>query len=316
MTQARPLSPPPLTRGSSSNMSDDIRDKPFLTHQDVVRLNFVRNTAPYVFRRHYRTGLRSHIMELLEKGDLDSEREGVMVDGIRWFPGARPLKMLRIFRTRFLDLAGALQELRRVRIVLEYLAPDHVARSDEFLVSYSCGGRWDMILCGLQEYVHGEILDPWSPMSRQHLEELFTRLHPHGEGFRGKLDALVHAAQEQAERFVTRIRRMVLEAHHIPDLAGVGNLLMTPEGLIKLVDINNITGVSFKSTVPLDDRGYPVCDKSIEALALIEGRLLGRAMDEKDPIYSHFLDPLRIREVKAIEREFHLAMKPDLPAAH
>lgn len=297
-------------------MPEDIRDKPSLTHQDVVALNFIRHVPRYVFRRHYRTGLRSHIMELLGKEDLEKERQGFVADGVRWFPRARPIKMLRIFRTRFPDLAGALQELRRVRIVLDYLAPDHVARSDEFLVSYDCMGKWDRVLCGLQEYVHGEVLDPWSPMSREHLAELFSRLHPYGDGIPGTLDALIRSALEQTERFVARIRQMILEAHHVPDLAGVGNLLMTAEGRIKLVDINNISGVSFGSGVPLDDRGYPVCDKSIEALALIERRLLGRTPEENDPIYGHFLNASRVREVRNLERKFHQAMEPDLPSAH
>jgi hypothetical protein len=256
-------------------------------------------------------------MELLDREDCDREGAGVVVDGLRWFPRARPLKMLRIFRTCFGRPEEAMEEIRRVRVVLDYLAPDHAARSEEFLVSYAKGDRCEVLLCGLQEYVHGEILDPWGPLTRGHLGEMLGRLCPPAETDPGgPADDLIAVALDQAGRFVSRIRRMILEALHVPDLAGVGNLLLTAGGLIKLVDINNISRVSFESSIPLDDRGYPVCDKSIEALSLLEGRLLERPLDKSDPIYAHFLNPSRVWEVKAMERAFHLARKPELPPAH
>ena len=93
---------------------------------------------------------------------------------------------------------------------------------------------------------------------------------------------------------------MILQTNRVPDLAGVGNLILTRSGNIKLVDINNISRVSFDRTIPLDDRGYPVCDKSIEALSLLERKLTGRSLDGRDIIYNTFLDPERMKDVKEI----------------
>ena len=55
----------------------------------------------------------------------------------------------------------------------------------------------------------------------------------------------------------------------------------------------------------LDDRGYPVCDKSIEALALLERNLLNRPVDTGEAIYRKFLDPRRMKEVKDLEAAFY-----------
>ena len=97
---------------------------------------------------------------------------------------------------------------------------------------------------------------------------------------------------------------MIMEKGHVPDLAGVGNLLMVPSGHIKLVDMNNISRAVFDAVIRLDDHSYPVCDKSIEALSLLEGGLLGRSVDSGEPIYKHFLDPQRLKEVRAQEEKF------------
>jgi hypothetical protein len=94
----------------------------------------------------------------------------------------------------------------------------------------------------------------------------------------------------------------------VPDLAGVGNLLLTPEGKVKLVDINNISKVSFGSGIPIDDKGYPVCDKSIQALSLLEQKILAKAINKKDPVYKTFLESQRMRRVKALEDKFHFSM--------
>ena len=82
-------------------MPEDIRDKRYLNHGDVVKLNFIRSPAKYHYRRYYRAGLRSHIMEVLEPYDVKKETEGVFVDGIKWYPRAKPSKILRLFRMRF-----------------------------------------------------------------------------------------------------------------------------------------------------------------------------------------------------------------------
>ena len=104
---------------------------------------------------------------------------------------------------------------------------------------------------------------------------------------------------------------MISKAGYVPDLAGSGNLILTAPGLIKLVDINNVSRVSFDSSVPLDDRGYPVCDKSVEALSMLEKNLAGRPLDPDDEIYRVFLAPGRMEKVRVLEREFHTTPPAD-----
>jgi hypothetical protein len=123
--------------------------------------------------------------------------------------------------------------------------------------------------------------------------------------------------RRKAEGFIEKVKRMILEAYLVPDLAGIGNLLLTGDGDIKLVDINNISKVSFDPAVPLDDRLYPVCDKSIEALSLLEKGLLNITVQQHDPIYRTYLESERMEEVKAMEKEFYQRLeaastKPDI----
>jgi len=250
-------------------------------------------------------------MEVLRKDDVERERKGVLKGDLRWFPRAKPIKVLRIFRTKFNSLNEPLEEVKRVKIIERYLAPDHVAMSDEFLVDYFMDGKRDFILCGLQDYVEGEILDPWSPITEDHLSELFRRMAPGPSDASGVTeDVLIQKAQNSVEKFIKGVKKMILEANHVPDLAGVGNLILTPTGEIKLVDINNISKVSFESAISVDDKGYPVCDKSIEALSLLERKMLGGPINMEETLYKTFLDPKRMREVKALEEKFHLSMKP------
>ncbi|RLC23097.1 MAG: hypothetical protein DRH56_07980 [Deltaproteobacteria bacterium] len=290
-------------------MERDIRERVGLDHADILRLNFVRAPSRFVFRRHYRAGLRSHLMEVLRPEDLERERKGTAGDGPRTYPRAVPVKMLRIFRSRFPDPAAAREELMREKIVERFLAPDHMARSEEFLVDYLRDRTREILLCGLQEYVKGEILDPWGHLDRACLESLHRRMASEGgpAGDRGP-GYWFEAVRASAEGFVDRTRRMILEAGHVPDLAGVGNLLLTPAGGIRLVDINNISRVSFDGVIQVDDRGYPVCDKAIEALSLLEAGLLGRRPRKEDPIYGVFLTPGRMSRVREMEAEFHRAM--------
>ena len=79
-------------------MSEDIRDKAVITHSDVLKLNFIASDTPYVFRRHYRQGLRSHVMEVLHPDDFRLESSGTMIDGTKWYPKARPIKIFRLFQ--------------------------------------------------------------------------------------------------------------------------------------------------------------------------------------------------------------------------
>lgn len=291
-------------------MTVDVREKACLNHEEVLSLNFIIDPGIYLFRRHHRQGLRSHIMEVLQRNDVERERKGAVIDGIRWFPRAKPIKMLRIFRTKFKTLEEASEEIRTVKIIEKYLAPDHVAESDEFLVDYVMEGKRDFILCGLQDYVEGEILDPWSPITREHLAELFSRMNiDPRDASEMTTELLIQRVQKKIENFIKRVKRMILEANHVPDLAGVGNLLITAVGDIKLVDINNISKVSFEPTIKIDDKGYPVCDKSIEALSLLEQKILASPIDMAETVYRTFLDAQRMREVKVLEERFHFSMK-------
>jgi hypothetical protein len=282
----------------------DIRDKPHLDHDEIIALNFIRSPGNYLFREHYYTGLRSHIMGVLDRIDIKKEKNGIVIDGLRWYPRAEPLRMLRIFRIRFDDLEDAEEEIKKVKMIQEYLAPDHLAKSEEFIVNYINQGKKDILLCGLQEYVKGEMLDPWSHLDKNHLVSLLGRM-----AFQKTPDEWVQGVEEKAENFIMKLRRLILEKNIVPDLAGMGNLILTPPGHIKLVDINNISKVSFHPIIRLDDRGYPVCDKSIEALSLLEHKLLDRNISRSDFIYKTFLDPERMKEVKKLVKKFHLSMK-------
>lgn len=286
--------------------AEDPRDKLRLSHRDVLKLNFIRTPCPYIFRRHYRTGLRSHIMEVLDPVDVEREREGLIMAGVKHFPRARPRKMLRIFRTKFNNLKESEEELKRVKIISRFLAPDHMAMSNEFLVSYTGGQKRDYILCGLQEYVEGEAINPWAALDRRQLITLFNRMAlEKNTPLDTSEEKWLREVRQKAEDFIRRLRDMVLEANTVPDLAGAGNLIITRSGNIKLVDINNISRVSFDATIPIDDQGYPVCDRSIEALALLEERLLCRPLDRADRIYKVFLDPDRMKAAKAVEKAFY-----------
>ena len=291
-------------------MLEDIRDIPYLNEEDVLTLNFIRKPCAYIYRRHYRQGLRSHILEVLSPEDVDNEKNGVIIDGAKWYPRAEPLRMLRLFRTRFKDLQEAREEVERVKMIESYLGPNNFAKSEEFLVDYELNGEREILLCGLQEYIEGAILDPWDRLDDSHLTSILRRIS--FETFEDAEeigDEWITEVRRKAGEFVTKIKKMILEAYHVPDLAGIGNLLLTREGDIKLVDINNISNVSFDSQVRIDDRGYPVCDKSIESLSLLEQGLLGKPLPEDDFIYRTYLDPGRMEEVKALEKEFLLAIE-------
>jgi hypothetical protein len=300
--------------GETPIVNSDIRDKLRLNHSDILELNFIRSPGRFVFRRHYRAGLRSHVMGVLRPEDVKREKEGIERDGVKWFPKAKPLKMLRVFRTRFDRLEDATQELKRVKMVEKYLAPEYMAMSNEFLVDYHVHGKYETLLCGLQEYVEGEILDPWELLDQQSLWALFCRMTVHEEhGSRSKQDQIEKWAgtvRSKAGRALAQIRKMIREAYLIPDLAGVGNLVLTPSGGIKLVDINNISEVSREADISCDGKGYPVCDKSVEALSLLEQKLLGRSLDKTDPVYGVFLDAGRMKEVQVLEKVFHRSRGP------
>lgn len=287
-------------------MPEDVRDRKNLTGEDVLALNFIRSPGSYVFRRHYRQGLRSHILEVLDPDDVAREKSGVVSDGIKWYPRAKPKKMLRIFRTRFASHQEAYDELKRVLIVSAYLGPHYFARSNEFLVSYCLAGQYEILLCGMQEYVEGLPLEPWGFLNAERLADNLLRpgvgVKAASENDRNRLIATIDF---HAHVFVSGVRKMIAETGHIPDLAGDGNLVLTDDGVIKLVDINNISRISYDNEVMVDDKGYPVCDKSVEALYELEKHLGSTPVDLTDRLYRTFLEPGRRVVVKELEKEFH-----------
>ncbi|MGD9331973.1 MAG: hypothetical protein PVJ53_11710 [Desulfobacterales bacterium] len=287
-------------------MSEDIRDKASIRHGDVIALNFIDDGGTFFFRRHFRQGLRSHVMEILKRADIAIENTGTLIDGVRWYPKARPAHMLRIFRTRLETLQSGLAEIARVKVVEDYLGPDFIAESSEFLVDYRGPAGSSIMLCGFQVYVQGEILDPWSLLDgAQLLPSLYASLHGTEERSATHRDRWISNARENGHRFVCRIKQMIADEQHIPDLAGAGNLVVPKSGAIKLVDINNISPVTFDGEILLDDKGYPVCDKSIEALSLIETKFLDRPLDRSEKIYRFFLARERQRKVGHKEARFY-----------
>ena len=286
-------------------MSEDIRNRPSIGQAEVIALNFVNSSTPYVLRKHFRQGLRSHIMEILDPLEVEIEQTGTMADGVRWFPKARPLRMFRIFRSRLKTLDKASKEIGRVKLVERYLAPDFMATSVECIVDYQGPEGWDLMLCGFQEYVHGETLDPWTILDGNSLlPTLFDQLHSADTKAGMSSDQWVATVRQKGQRFIEQVKLMIVQAGHIPDLAGAGNLIITAGGDIRLVDINNISRVDFDASINLDEKGYPVCDKSIEVLALIEEKVLGRRADMQDDLFKRFLDPKRWEIVKAKEALF------------
>lgn len=287
-------------------MSTDIRDKKNLAESDLLTLNFIKTPGRYIFRRHYRQGLRSHIMEVLEPEDIAREKNGIVSDGIKWFPRAKPLKMLRVFRTKFPGRQQAYEELNRVLVIAAYLGPHYYARSSEFLVSYLLDGNYDILLCGMQEYVEGLPLEPWGFLNANRLADNLMRPGVGAKDFTGSdRDKMIAIIQANSDEFVHRVKKMILETGLIPDLAGDGNLVLTDDGIIKLVDINNISRISYDNNIAVDDKGYPVCDKSVEALYELEKRLSSRPVDITEELYRTFLEPTRKSTVQELEKEFH-----------
>ena len=284
----------------------DIRDQAYLSGEDVKQLNFIKDSRQYVFRKYYRSGLRSHIFEVLLAGDVEKETQGVILDGIRVFPKAVPIKMFRIFRSRFDSKDEIFFEIKRYKTLLDHLGPAFIARSEEFITDYRGTGTTRILLCGLQEYIHGEILDPWRLSGRENLTALLSSMpHP------GDMDSRLQTAVTSVRDFVRGIRELITTTGYIPDLAGVGNLIITPGGGIKLVDINNIVEIKKDHTVHLDDKGYPACDVSIQVLSILETKLLNKNLSRTDPLFKLFLHPERLETVKAIEREFYKTLGTD-----
>jgi hypothetical protein len=276
-------------------MTTDIRNKPTLTHEDIAALNFIKRSCPFFFRNHYREGLRSRLMQALKPSDITHETLGIMQAGIRRFPVARPQAMLRIFKKNFSSPRDIQKEIDHYKILQYYLPHTHYAFSSEFMVDYTAGSEKMNLLCGLQEYVPGEGVDPWHENALLKIE---SSLGGQGKG-------PLNTALENLASFVYHTKKMILDADTIPDLAGVGNLIITPLGAVKLVDINNISRLTMEHHIPVDDKKYPVSDKSIQALYQIETRILNRPGLASDTLYRFFLDPPRMEDVRQLETAFH-----------
>ena len=283
----------------------DIRERETIAPQDVVRLNFIRDTGgAYVFRAHLRRGLRSHLMEVLHGADVKRESSGVLVDGIRRYPRAEPVKMLRLFRRRFPGVEAAVEEIRRFKKIRRLLTSRHLAISNEFLVDYRVGERCDTLLCGLQEFVHGIELDPWHPAPMRYLGDQYDALtHPAHTTMPVRTDWFARL-RDSIDDFTGRLKKLVRQEALIPDLAGVRNLLVTRRGQVKLVDINNISAAPRGSEIRLDDLGYPVADKSLEVIGRLETHCLGRTI-EGEGFYRPLFDRKRRARVQVLARAFH-----------
>ena len=280
-------------------MSEDIRKKLAIYHSDVIALNFIRSSPPYVFRRHYRQGLRSHVMEILYSTDVVTEKTGTLVDGIRQFPKAVPLNMFRIFRTQFETFEEAWAEIERVKILSEYLGAEFMAHSHECIVEYHGPHGSELMLCGFQEYIEGDIIDPWTILDADSLlPVIYKTMKDRGVTTPLSSEEWVADARKKGSQLIGRLKRMINQSGHIPDLAGVGNLIIKPNGEICLVDINNISPVYSDSTIPLDEKGYPVCDKSVEALSLLEKKIVGRPINMEEKLYKQFLTSERRKLVQ------------------
>jgi len=276
----------------------DIRDRNILSGDEVLRLNFINGSGSYIFRRYYRSGLRSLIFEVLLAEEVEKETTGESIDGIKIFPRAKPKKMFRILRNRFDSKEQILREIKKYNILLSYLGPDLIATSEEFIVDYSVMGKQQIVLCGLQEYIEGEILDPWQLPGENHLKDIFTSLPETDMA----LNIWFRKVKQNIARFVEKIRQMIGETGYIPDLAGIGNLIITREGGFKLVDINNIVPLKLDNIILIDDKGYPSCDVSVDVLSILERDILQNSLPPDDPLYRHFLTPERKKEVRRLEK--------------
>lgn len=282
----------------------DIRDRSSLSGEEVLSLNFINDSGPYLFRKYYRSGLRSHIFEVVRNHDLKTEHTGIIKDGIRIFPRAVPIKIFRIFRDRFKTSKEIFHEIHKYKTLLKFLGPALIAQSEEFMVEYKSAGKKQILLCGLQEYVEGEILDPWKIFGNNYLETFYQSLTDRSDS-----NNTLTTAKKNIGDFVHKIRHMFNETGYIPDLAGIGNLILTDQGELKLVDINNISKLKFSKTIPIDDKGYPSCDISVEVLYILETRILNSSNLSEDSFYKYFLNEKRRKKVKELEKNFYHNLK-------
>lgn len=282
-------------------IDSSIEKKAWLAEEKIQNLNFISDSGRYLFRKHFRSGLRSHIFEVLKSEDVLKESCGVVIKGMRLFPRAKPVKMFRILKNRFDNKEAVLHEIEKYNLLLNFLGPELIALSDEFIVDYTGTGKNKIVLCGLQEYIEGQLLDPWRSFTENYLHNLLKPMTVNVS----QLPQLVKKARQNIARLVNRTKQMIMDTGYIPDLAGIGNLILLPDGRLKLVDINNITKLQFNSKIPLDDKGYPSCDVSINVMFLLEQNIMQKDIKTGERLYRFFLKPERARLVKDLEKKFY-----------
>ncbi len=268
----------------------DIRDKQRLEHEDIIGLNFISDNAPYIFEFHYEQGLRSHIIRLLDPQDCRARDKGIEKDGIKTYPRPTPNYILRIYKSS-IDPEEAIGEIKKLNEIKKYMM-ESVAHSDEFVVSYKKEEHYEPIFCGFQEYIEGEVVDPW-----------FCIPKTYGESF-----------PKKTNKFINRVKDTIKNTGYIPDLAGIGNIIYNKDRGLVLTDINNINVVDYSDEIFLDNKGFPIIDTSVEALYNLETVVNGSAQPEK--LYEHYLEENRKTKCMSIRKKW--AKKDELPflAAH
>jgi hypothetical protein len=248
----------------------------------------------------------------LHPDDVLAETQGVYLEGILQFPQAQPSRILRIYKNRFTSLGSAIQSIKDIKTLERYLGDTNCARSFEFLVSYKNENGYDWMLGGIQEYIQGMVLDPWGFIDSETLGEYCLKVGLEiDDSLLPDQKILAQRVRRKTENFISKVKTMIEKSQLMPDLAGAGNLILTPQGDIKLVDNNNITPVSYSSQISVDDFGYPVTDKSVEALSFLETKVLGRQLDLNTKLYRTYLDNQRMLEVKDLESAFHESHDPE-----
>ncbi len=246
-----------------------IRYQQSVSHDEVVGAGLA--SPNYHYQRHYLQGMRSHVIEVIPQQRWDDYTNGVVIDELRQWPKPVPVAMLRILKEEFAHIDDALAEARKTNLLQQHM-DGYVAKSLEFIA----GTQNDFYLCGSQKYIKGEIFGPWGAINL-------------------KIDS------EKTRGFVTTVKNMVIKTGYIPDLVGNGNIIVSENGSLTLVDINNIQKVGINHQIKLDNKLYPIVDLSIEALFRIE-QMIGSVDDWS--LYNHYRDPVRINEVTAIEKEW------------
>lgn len=282
----------------------DIRDIKHATPEEITDLNFLHLTDQYVLRRHNYQGLRSHVFQILKTDDVRKANEGVIKEGIKKYPQATPLNILRIMRKKFKSLDDVLAEIRKYKLIEKYFDADSYAKSQEIVVDYNHGGKNKVMLIGIQDYVEGFRLNPWSTIIGLHIVD-FLKI----SGIKN-IDETVSQIRKNVADFVQLLKDFILKTRHIPDLAGIGNIMLKRDGTIVLVDINNISEVSFSDHIYVDDFGYPIVDRSIEAIFCLDKFSMPDEYDRNCFLYQEFLSNRRCKKVDAIEKDFDHQLNP------